>query len=191
MAFGCLWCVRRPCIVSSANAPTACMSRRICLKYFSCFKVAVGSQKDPQPVQRHVKCQLTPCPQTSISATGQRAPGVPRWLRRHRQHAQLTVMAHRGDLAYGNRPLGHPLPDNSSIPPCWFTLISESQGWGFHNLPWLFIPKPSTKICFFISNSSPLMRFQRLSFFSVFTRNEKQLDTIFCIIICHKPGDHY
>lgn len=50
-----------------------------------------------------------PCPQTSISATGQRAPGVPRWLRRHRQHAQLTVMAHRGDLAYGNRPLGHPL----------------------------------------------------------------------------------
>lgn len=28
-------------------------------------------------------------------------------------------------------------------------------------------------------------------FFSVFTRNEKQLDTIFCIKTLHKPGDHY
>lgn len=28
-------------------------------------------------------------------------------------------------------------------------------------------------------------------FFSVFTRNEKQLDTIFCIKTLHKLGDHY
>ena len=40
--------VRWPCILSTANTPSACMSWRVCLKYFSYFKVAVGSQNDPK-----------------------------------------------------------------------------------------------------------------------------------------------
>lgn len=115
--------VRWPCIPSAANAPSACVSWRVCLKYFSYFKVAVGSPEDPERLWSHLRREergvsAYPSAQTKSFATRQQASGSVPWApaTANTLHTE-RAMAHRGHLARGN-PLSatpHPSPASRQI----------------------------------------------------------------------------